>query len=137
MSCFLPQPVRRRADRKRNHNLSAFAKMKDGVIFINTSRGPVVDEPSLVRALESRKVLRAALDVFEEEPKVHPGLIASDHTLLLPHVAVVNNTMSEEMQEEILQNLELWVREGRARTAVVEPKDVERKWLGLKNMGLA
>jgi phosphoglycerate dehydrogenase-like enzyme len=110
---------------------TAFDKMRDGVILINTSRGAVVCEPSLVRALESGKVLRAALDVYAEEPVVHPGLIANDRTLLLPHVAVVNETMYEDMQTEILDNLEEFVRTGRARTPVTEPRQEEMRWKGL------
>ena len=47
-----------------------FAKMKDGVFLVNTSRGPVVDEDALISAMESGKVLRAGLDVFKDEPKI-------------------------------------------------------------------
>lgn len=47
-----------------------FAKMKDGVFLVNTSRGPVVDEDALISALESGKVLRAGLDVFKDEPNI-------------------------------------------------------------------
>lgn len=44
--------------------------MKDGVFFVNTARGAIVDEPALIDALESGKVHRAGLDVFPEEPKI-------------------------------------------------------------------
>lgn len=63
-----------------------FAKMKDGVVVVNTARGAVMDEAALVDALDSGKVFSAGLDVFEEEPKIHPGLIGNQNVLLVPHM---------------------------------------------------
>lgn len=64
-----------------------FAMMKDGVVIVNTARGSIIDEGALVEALESGKVFGAGLDVFENEPEVHPGLAANDNVVLLPHAA--------------------------------------------------
>jgi glyoxylate reductase len=63
-----------------------FDKMKDGVVVVNTARGAVMDEAALVDALDSGKVFSAGLDVFEEEPKIHPGLIRNPNVLLVPHM---------------------------------------------------
>lgn len=60
--------------------------MKDGVVVVNTARGAVMDEAALVDALDSGKVFSAGLDVFEEEPKIHPGLIRNPNVLLVPHM---------------------------------------------------
>src|SRR5262249_57029432 len=63
-----------------------FAQMKPTAFLINTSRGPVVDEAALVHALESGKIAGAALDVYENEPFIHPGL-KRPNVVLAPHIA--------------------------------------------------
>lgn len=57
--------------------------MKKGVVITNTARGAVMDEAALVEALDSGKVWSAGLDVYEEEPKIHPGLVSNKSVMLL------------------------------------------------------
>ena len=63
-----------------------FFRMKPTAFLINTSRGPVVDEAALVAALEAKKIAGAALDVYENEPFIHPGL-KRPNVVLAPHLA--------------------------------------------------
>jgi glyoxylate reductase len=63
-----------------------FARMKADALFINTSRGPVHDEGALAAALREGVIGGAGLDVFENEPAIHPDLIRSDRAVILPHL---------------------------------------------------
>ncbi|KAK9382733.1 D-isomer specific 2-hydroxyacid dehydrogenase [Kockiozyma suomiensis] len=84
---------------------NAIAKMKDGVVITNTARGAVIDEAALVEALDSGKVFSAGLDVFEEEPKIHPGLLSNEKVTLLPHIGTHTLESRRKMELQTLKNL--------------------------------
>lgn len=71
-----------------HHLLSTqeFAAMKRGAYVVNTARGPVIDEAALVEALKTGQIAGAGLDVFEDEPAVHPGLLECENAALVPHL---------------------------------------------------
>ena len=71
-----------------HHLLSTdeFAAMKPTAYVVNTARGPVVDEAALVEALRNGQIAGAGLDVFEDEPQVHPGLLECENAVLVPHL---------------------------------------------------
>ncbi len=73
------------------------AMMKPTAFLINTSRGPVVDEAALAEALEKGVIRGAGLDVYEGEPKVHPGLLSIESCVLLPHIASATRSARTNM----------------------------------------
>lgn len=60
--------------------------MRKGAFLVNTARGPLVSEEALVEALEAGHLGGAGLDVYEDEPRIHPGLVGRDDVVLLPHL---------------------------------------------------
>ncbi|KAK1969659.1 D-isomer specific 2-hydroxyacid dehydrogenase [Colletotrichum sublineola] len=103
-----------------------FAQMKPGVVIVNTARGAVVDEAALVDALASGRVASAGLDVFEDEPEVHPGLLDNPNVLLVPHMGTWTVETSLKMEEWAIGNTRRAVEEGRLNSVVVEQRDLAK-----------
>ncbi|QRW15111.1 D-isomer specific 2-hydroxyacid dehydrogenase, NAD binding domain [Ceratobasidium sp. AG-Ba] len=98
-----------------------FALMKRGSYLVNTSRGPVIDEEALVRAMKSGQIGRVGLDVFENEPDVHPYLMQSERATLFPHWGSSVKRAIPDVDHECLDNLEEWLKTGVPNTPVNKP----------------
>jgi len=83
-----------------------FAAMRPGGILINTARGSVVDEAALAEALTSGKLFAAGLDVYADEPAVHPALRDHPHTVLLPHLGSATIEARTAMGMQAIANLD-------------------------------
>jgi glyoxylate reductase len=99
LHCPLLPETRHLIDRK------ALAKMKRSAYLINTSRGPVVDEDAVAWALKERLIAGAALDVYEEEPKVHSGLVGLSNIVLSPHLASATTETRTAMADLAVSNV--------------------------------
>lgn len=99
--------------------------MKQGVIIVNTARGAILDEAALVEALDSGQVGSVGLDVFENEPEVHPGLLANNRVLLLPHMGTYTVETTAKMEEWTMGNVRAALQEGRLLSIVPEQRDMQ------------
>lgn len=75
------------ADTKHYIGEKELGKMKPTAILINAARGPLIDEKALVQALKNKVIFAAGLDVFEDEPKLTPGLVELENAVIVPHIA--------------------------------------------------
>jgi len=101
-----------------------FKQMKKGVVIVNTARGAVMDEDALVKALDKGQVWSCGLDVFEEEPKIHPGLIANPNVMLVPHMGTWTVETQTKMEVWCIENVRMAVEKGKLMSPVVEQKDM-------------
>jgi D-3-phosphoglycerate dehydrogenase len=113
-------------------NAERFARMKPGAIFVNTGRGPCVDERGLVPALESGRIAVAALDVLEEEPpRPDNPLLKMENVILTPHVASATSRMMPETRRRLGREIALVLRGYWPRSCVnpgVLPRTPLERW---------
>jgi gluconate 2-dehydrogenase len=93
--------------RETHHFIGAaeLALMKPSAILVNSTRGGVVDDAALVAALENRVIRAAGLDVFENEPRLHPGFLALDNVVLAPHIGSSTEATRRAMAMTAARNL--------------------------------
>ncbi|KAK0757875.1 hypothetical protein N5P37_009167 [Trichoderma harzianum] len=104
-----------------------FDKMKKGVVIVNTARGGVMDEVALVDALNTGKVLSVGLDVYQQEPNIHPGLVSNPHVCLLPHMGTSAVETKTKMEEWTIGNVRSALEKGKLLSLVMEQvREVEQ-----------
>lgn len=99
--------------------------MKPTAVLINASRGPVVDEKALARALKDKVIWGAGLDVFENEPAVEPELLGLDNVIVVPHVASATPETRMKMGRIAVRNL-VKVLNGEAPETCVNPEVLKK-----------
>jgi glyoxylate reductase len=99
----------------------ALRRMKPTAVLVNTARGPIVDEEALVQALGQGELAGAALDVFEREPDVHPGLLGREDVVLTPHIGSATTDAREAMGMLCVEALRAVLLEGRAPANALNP----------------
>jgi glyoxylate reductase len=99
-------------------NQASLARMKRSAYLVNTSRGAVVDEAALAWALKNRIISGAGLDVYENEPAVHPDLLALDNVVLVPHLGSATTETRTAMADLAVRNVVAVLTGGEAVTPV-------------------
>ncbi len=87
-------------------NAQTIARLPDGAIVVNTARGALVDDEDLIAALASGKVAAAGLDVYNDEPDIHPGYRQLPNTFLLPHIGSATLETRDAMGFRALDNMD-------------------------------
>ncbi len=95
-------------------NADRLAKLKSGSIVVNTGRGGSVDDAALVEALRSGHIRAAGLDVYDGEPKLHPGYLGLENIALLPHLGSATEETRDAMGNRALDNLDALLLRGEA-----------------------
>jgi glyoxylate reductase len=98
-----------------------FRRMKRTSVLVNTARGPVIDEDALAKALAAGEIFAAGLDVFENEPDVHPDLLRLDNAVIVPHLGSATVATRDAMGMLAADNL-FAALEGRRPPSLLNPE---------------
>ena len=98
------------------------AKMQSHGILINVSRGEIIDESALAKTLANGSIAGAGLDVYENEPKIDPGLLELPNVILAPHIASATLESRIEMGEKVMINIRAFVDGHRCPDRVLPPQ---------------
>lgn len=109
------------ATKETHHLLSAerLALMRPDAILINTARGELIDEAALAEAVARRRIAGVGLDVFEREPKVHPGLLGHPNVVLLPHLGSATIEARQDMGDRVIANIQTFANGHRPPDRVI------------------
>ncbi|KAG0673412.1 hypothetical protein C6P40_005218 [Pichia californica] len=103
-------------------NKELISKMKDGVVLVNTARGPVVDESAIKEGLKSGKIFGYGSDVFENEPNVDMDFVSLPNVTSLPHMGTHTVETIKSMENLVLDNVRTFYKTGKVLTPVAELK---------------
>jgi glyoxylate reductase len=109
------------ATKETHHLLSArrLALLRPEAILINTARGELIDEAALAEAVAQRRIAGVGLDVFEQEPKVHPGLLGHPNVVLLPHLGSATIEARQDMGDRVIANIQTFANGHRPPDRVI------------------
>ncbi len=96
------------------------SKLQRHAYLINTARGEIIDEAALAEALTEGRLAGAGLDVFENEPRVHPALLETRNTVLLPHMGSATFEGRRAMGDKVITNIRVWIDGHRPPDQVLE-----------------
>ncbi len=107
-----------------HHTIGAaeLAQMKRTATLVNVARGGIVDDAALAQALREQRIAAAGLDVFEDEPKIHPDLLTVPNVVLTPHIASATRATRLAMAQLAADNLISFLTEGKVLTPVNAPE---------------
>ena len=90
-------------------NAERLDKLQTHAVIVNTARGGIIDEVALVARLAAGAIAGAGLDVYENEPAIHPGLLALDNVVLSPHLGSATHEGRTAMGEKVINNIETFL----------------------------
>jgi glyoxylate reductase len=101
-----------------------FALMKRSAFLINTSRGPIIDDEALIKALSEGRIAGAGLDVYTNEPKIERALLTMNNVVLTPHLGSAVRELRENMAHIVVDNIAA-IAEGRVPPNLINKEVVE------------